>query len=292
MVEPRAGLALGDHPVQRVHAGCFHADQNLSAPRLGPGSLLDFDTGRIAVRVDSRGSHPCRRMPLRSFALCRALGQFAEWRGPLAPPPLDGVWALWLAFGFEPSAGESRLPKPAPDVRAAPHEVPQETGPLVLDHHDDRTLIQTVIQRADPVAEGRIQAGPQAIFAAQVGVCANKLSKRVRDKFRCKRKRCRDAAGRQRAIIRSVGYTPSFVHPEIPIDVIDGLRHWSGTVAGAQTPAERPIAAELLRILLGVALLHAHCTATVLEIVEPLGLHEPIANSAKIEPAVTELVNE
>src|SRR5438105_6636473 len=114
----------------------------------------------------------------RSFALRRALGQLAEWRAALAPPPLDGVWALRLAFGFEPSAGESRLPQSAPDVRASSHEIPQETGPLVLDHHDDGTLIQTVIQRADPVAEARIQAGAQAIFAAQVWECANKFSKR------------------------------------------------------------------------------------------------------------------
>ena len=176
VVEPRARLAFGDHPVQWVHAGCFHADKNLSAPRLGSGSLRDFDTGWIAVRVDSCGEHTCPRMLLRSFAVRRALRQLAEWRAPLAPPPLDGVWALWLAFGFEPSAGESRLPKPAPDVRAAPHEVPQETGPLVLDHHHDRTLIQSIIQWAYPVAEGRIQAGAQAVFTAQGGVRANKLS--------------------------------------------------------------------------------------------------------------------
>src|SRR4029450_9759788 len=41
-----------------------------------------------------------------------------------------------------------------------------------------------------------------------------------------------------------------------------------------------------------VALLHAHSPAAVLEIVEPLGLHESIANSTKVEPTVTELVNE
>src|ERR1700726_1830604 len=48
---------------------------------------------------------------------------------------------------------------------------------MVLDHHDDRTLIQTVIQQADPVAECRIQAGAQPVFAAQVGYArTNSLS--------------------------------------------------------------------------------------------------------------------
>src|SRR6185295_16380392 len=113
-------------------------------------------------------------------------GQLAEWRAAFAPPPLDSVWALRFAFCFEPPAGESRLPQSAPDVRASPHEIPHQTGPLVLDHHDDRTLIQTVIQWADPVAEGRIQAGAQAVFAAQVGMAAHQLAKRVNNKFGCK----------------------------------------------------------------------------------------------------------
>src|ERR1700747_3206847 len=98
MIEPRAGLALGDHPVQRVHAGGFHPDQNLSAPRLGPGSLRDFHTSRISVRVDSRGEHGSRRMGIRSFAVRGALGQLAEWRATLTPLPRNGLWALRFAF--------------------------------------------------------------------------------------------------------------------------------------------------------------------------------------------------
>src|SRR4029077_17875381 len=145
----------------------------------------------------------------------------------------------------------------SPDIRASPHEIPQQTSPVILDHHDNRTLIQSVIQRADPVAESRIETGPQAVFAAQVRMFANKRSKRVRGEFRRKRKRRRDDAGRQRAIVRSVRYTPGFVHPENPIDIIDSLRRWSGAVTGTHTPAERSITAELSRILLGVVLLYA-----------------------------------
>src|ERR1700690_2850048 len=109
-------------------------------------------------------------MRIRSLAVSRALGQLAEWSTPFAPLPNDSLRALGLAFGFEPSAGETRFPQSAPDVRASPHEIPHQTGSVVLDHHDDRTLIQTVIQRADPVAECRIQAGAQAVFASQGGV--------------------------------------------------------------------------------------------------------------------------
>src|ERR1700675_4398598 len=224
--------------------------------------------------MDSRGEHGCRRMRIRSFAVSRALSQLAEGRAPFAPLPLHGLRALRFAFLFEPSAGETRFPQSAPDVRASPHEIPHQTGSVVLDHHHDRTLIQTVIQRADPVAECRIQARAQAVFTAQVGVCANKLSKRVSDELGRKRQRRRDGAGRQRSIIRSLGYTPSFVHPEISIVVFYRLLRRSGTVAGAHTPAEWSIATELLRILLRVTLLHAHCTAAVLEIVNPPGSHE------------------
>ena len=59
---------------------------------------------------------------------------------------------------------------------------------MVLNHHDDRALIQSVIQWADPVFEGRIQAGSQAVFAAQLGIGANEFSKRVGDELRFKRK--------------------------------------------------------------------------------------------------------
>src|ERR1700680_1167541 len=104
-------------------------------------------------------------MRIRSFAMGRALGQLAEWRTSFAPLPLNGLRALRFGFCFEPSVGETRFPQSAPDVRASPHEIPHETGSLVLDHRDDRTLIQTVIQWADPVAECRIQAGAEAIGA-------------------------------------------------------------------------------------------------------------------------------
>src|SRR6185295_18533648 len=73
MVEPRAGLAFGDHPVQRVHASCFHSDKYLTATRLRSRSLNNFDTGRIAVRMDPRGSHGFRRVLIRSFAWLRSL---------------------------------------------------------------------------------------------------------------------------------------------------------------------------------------------------------------------------
>src|SRR5688500_2046788 len=100
---------------------------------------------------------------MRSFANRRALSQLAEGRFPLAPPPLDGCRALRFAFRIEPSPGKPSLPQSSPDVRATPHEVPQQTGSVVLDHHDDRTLVQSVVPRADPIAEGWIQAGTQAV---------------------------------------------------------------------------------------------------------------------------------
>src|SRR6266446_8899104 len=186
VVEPRPGLAFGDHPVQRVHATCFHSDQYLTSPRLGSRSPNNFDAGRIAIGMDPRGSHGRRRMWIRTFALLRGFGQLAEWRAPLAPSAPDDLWTLRFTFCFEPSAREPGLPQSSPDVWTSSHEIPQKTGPVVLDHHDDRALIQTVVQRTEPIAEGRIKAGAQTIFAAQGGMRTNQLSQRVNDKLRCK----------------------------------------------------------------------------------------------------------
>src|SRR5688572_17911982 len=108
---------------------------------------------------------------------------------------------------------------------------------------------------------------------------AHKLSKRVRDELGIKRKRGHYGAGSQRAIIRAVGDTPGFVHPEIPIVVLDSLCRRSGPVTGAQTPAKRSVPTKFSRILLCIVLLHVHGTPTVLEILEAPGSHEPIDDS-------------
>src|SRR6185295_15250144 len=121
---------------------------------------------------------------------------------------------------------------------------------------------------------------------------AHQLAKRVRDELRSNRKRRHYGAGSQRAIIRTLGDTPGLIHPEISLDVVDSLPRWSGTVTGAQTPAKLSVTTEFSRILLDISLLHVHGTATVLEIVEAFGSHEPIDNSVEVEPTVTELVNE
>src|SRR5258705_5479978 len=120
---------------------------------------------------------------------------------------------------------------------------------------------------------------------------ANQLSQRVNDELRRKGQRCSDGAGRERAVIRSVGYTSSFVHPENSINFIDAFGRGSGAVAGAYAPTERSIPCEFLRILFGITAVHVRGAAAVLEIVESLVLHEPIDNSAQIEPAVAELVD-
>src|SRR4030095_16977828 len=167
---------------------------------LGSRSLRDLDGGRITIGVDPRGPHGLCRMWLRSFAVRFALGQLAEGGPPLVPLALDGKRALRFVFIREPSAGETGLPQSAPDVWNTPHEFPRQTGSVVLNHHDDRPLVQSVVQRADPIAAGWIQTGAQAVFAAQVGMYAHKLSKRVRDKLRSKRKRRHYGAGRQSAV--------------------------------------------------------------------------------------------
>src|SRR5260221_4995095 len=74
VVEPRAGLAFGDHPVQRVHASCFHSDQYLTAPPLGSRSPNNFDAGRIAVGMDPHAAHGVSRRWIGSFALVGGLG--------------------------------------------------------------------------------------------------------------------------------------------------------------------------------------------------------------------------
>jgi hypothetical protein len=47
----------------------------------------------------------------------------------------------------QPAAGESRPPQPSDDVWAVAHQAPHHTRPVVLDHRDDRPLVDAVVPR-------------------------------------------------------------------------------------------------------------------------------------------------
>src|SRR4030095_8093070 len=51
---------------------------------------------------------------------------------------------------LKPTAVKSRPPQSSDDRRAAAHDIPEQSGPLVLDHQHDRSLIDAEVIRRDP----------------------------------------------------------------------------------------------------------------------------------------------
>src|SRR5690349_9611949 len=56
----------------------------------------------------------------------------------------------------EPSACEARAAQPAHDVWVAPHRVPHEPRAIVLDHRDDRSLIDSQVVDVEPAGGARL----------------------------------------------------------------------------------------------------------------------------------------
>ena len=60
------------------------------------------------------------------------------------------VIAARLSLAAEPTPGKACSSKTTDDVGAASHQTPDEFGTIVLDHQNDRTLIQTIVALRDP----------------------------------------------------------------------------------------------------------------------------------------------
>ena len=65
----------------------------------------------------------------------------------------------------------------------------------------------------------------------------------------------------------------------------------SGAVAGGNSPATMIIAHEFQRIVYRILLLDISCASTVLKIIAAFLAHEPIADSAEVDPDMCELMD-
>ena len=85
--------------------------------------------------------------------------------------------------GLEPTSAESRPPQPTNDRRAAAHDVPEQSGPVVLDHQRDRPLIDPAVIRRDPPTcwaippSQRLIEGGSRIAAAQMSTSSGSATR-------------------------------------------------------------------------------------------------------------------
>src|SRR4030095_14263789 len=72
---------------------------------------------------------------------------------------LQNFWPQLHVTGLKPTARKSRPLQSGDDCRATPHDVPNQAGPVVLDHQHDRPLIDSEVIRRDPPTGGAILHG-------------------------------------------------------------------------------------------------------------------------------------
>ena len=104
--------------------------------------------------------------------------------------------------------------------------------------------------------------------------------------------RRRHGPRRDRAVVGSVRHAAPHVIEELALDAghVDGVR--TGTFARGQSPAVPAVVRKLERVVDGVLTLHVGRAPAVLEIVDALGTHEGVLDTAKVDPDVGELVRE
>src|SRR5690606_34432359 len=101
-----------------------------------------------------------------------------------------------------------------------------------------------------------------------------------------------DCPRRNGAVVRSVRRAASDVIEERALDAVDASCRPAGAVARGDTPEILAVAGERKRIAYRVLALHLRRTAAVLEVVDPLLMHEGVLNASKIQPDVRVLVHE
>src|SRR5689334_5110626 len=58
--------------------------------------------------------------------------------------------ASWQFVSRKPAAGKACSPQACPNRLGTTHDVPEQTGAVVLDHQNDRTLIDPEVIRRNP----------------------------------------------------------------------------------------------------------------------------------------------
>src|SRR5277367_6006351 len=202
------------------------------------------------------------------------------------------------AVALQPAAREPGAPQPGDHGQAAAHEIPDQTGAVILYHQYHRPLIDTELvwryppaRRAAVHAERLVERAPESIrpvLAAQR--CARQATDSRDDDLGGEWKGREHDPGGDGAVVRAERGAAGDVVEELSLYPADHALHPAGAVAGSEPPAVLPITLELHRVLHRVRLLHEGRLAAVLEVVAATLPHEGVAEVAEVDPQVRELV--
>src|ERR1019366_9497746 len=188
----------------------------------------------------------------------------------------------------------------AGDVWAVSHQLPQQSGPIIFDHQNDRPLIKPVMPRRHPAmwvaGLSRVRRVERRFEAVRIQLgqfsLVYEIVERGQHDLGCERQRRHYGPRCDGSVVGSVRHAASYVIEELALNAIHFDSDGAGAVACGNSPAMAAIALELEWVVDRVPLLHICCTATVLEIVDAFIAHESVLNTAKVDPNMRELVRE
>src|SRR4029450_13197559 len=164
---------------------------------------------------------------------------------------------------LKPTTAKSRPPQSSDDRRTAAHNVPEQSGPVVLDHQHDRSLIDAEVTRRDPPTRWAIRHGKrlierrlEPIFRGHPQVHSGKIPHRRDDDFRSKRERGDDDPRGNSSVVWTEWGAPGDVVEELAFVAVDDTLLPTGSVACREAPTMFAVADEIPGIPDRVFLLH------------------------------------
>src|SRR5678815_5158334 len=122
-----------------------------------------------------------------------------------------------FTFLLKPTAPKSSPQQSGDHSGTTAHDVPEETRPIILDHHNDRPLIDSEVIRCDPPTSRTIRDNKrlierrlEAIFSSHSQIHLCKMFHGWNDDFRSKRQRGHYNPGSDSAVVRTEWGTSSY----------------------------------------------------------------------------------
>src|SRR5919109_5441778 len=147
----------------------------------------------------------------------------------------------------EPASAKPGTPQADHHVWTVAHQTPDQPGSVVLDHQQDRSLIDGVVHTRDPcglLALGDSERGVQAplvpVFPSDPGKLLRAVAERGKNDLWRERERRSHRPRRERAIIRAERRAPRPVVVEAPPHAANQTARGSGAVARRKPPRVRP----------------------------------------------------
>jgi hypothetical protein len=189
----------------------------------------------------------------------------------------------------EPTAAKSRASQSMLEIGARPHDRPDKSGAIILDHQHENALVETDTATVDP--SGRTCAGKRRVEPARQPAVA-RHAERVRDemsqdgdrKFGSEGERTHRRRGRDRSILRTEGRPARCIAKKAAARPINRQDRLSRPLACREPPTICAIALEPLGVSEGVFALHDRRSPAVLEVVAIAFANEFVPDAAKIDP--------